>query len=79
MTTTPPISISPRAFNEAGAATYIGMSRSFLARSRTEGRRENRTAGPDFIVIGRTVRYLRDDLDRWLSEQQRFEFLDQVI
>ena len=71
--------ISPRAFTEAQAAIYIGMSRSFLARSRMDGHRQNHTPGPDFIKIGRVVRYLRDDLDRWLNEQQRLEFLDQAV
>ncbi len=70
--------LSPRAFTEAQAALYIGMSRSFLANSRASGHLQGRTHGPLFIKIGRAVRYLRDDLDRWLHERQRLEFLDQV-
>ena len=71
--------ISPRAFTELQAARYIGMSRSFLARSRMEGEREHRTPGPHFIKIGRSVRYLRGDLDQWLLQHRRLEFLDQAV
>lgn len=69
---------SPRAFTEKEAATYIGMSRSFLAQSRMTGKLANRTPAPNFIKIGRTVRYLKDDLDHWLESQQKMEHLGQV-
>ena len=71
--TQPPI--HARALTEIEAATYIGMSRSFLAHSRMEGHRQNHTKAPKFIKIGRAVRYLRDDLDQWLNEHQRLEHL----
>ncbi len=32
-----------------------------------EGNRENRTPAPRFIKIGRSVRYLKEDLDNWLD------------
>ncbi len=53
---------------EKDAAVYIGMSRSFLRQDRMNGRLPNRTLGPRFIKIGRTIRYLRDDLDLWLTQ-----------
>ena len=56
-----------RALTEQETAEYIGMSRSFLRQSRMEGNRENRTPAPPFIKIGRAVRYLREDLDVWLT------------
>ena len=74
-----PTPIKARALNEKDAATYIGMSRSFLARSRMTGNLDNHTPAPKFIKIGRAVRYLRDDLDQWLHEQQRLTFLDQAV
>lgn len=73
------ISLDPRALSERNAAKYIGMSRSFLAQSRMTGKRATRTPAPDFIKIGRTVRYLKDDLDRWLESQQKLEHLGQLV
>jgi hypothetical protein len=46
------------------------MSRSFLRQSRMNGRRQNRTAGPPFLKIGRKVLYLVEDLDTWLLEHR---------
>jgi hypothetical protein len=46
------------------------MSRSFLRQSRMNGKRQNRTAGPPFLKIGRKVLYLADDLDAWLLEHR---------
>ena len=56
-----------RALSEKQAATYIGMSRSYLAQSRMEGDRATRTPAPPFIKVGRSVRYLLEDLDEWLD------------
>ncbi len=59
-----------RLLTEKQAAPYIGMSRSFLRPSRMNGRRQNRTAGPPFLKIGRKVLYLVEDLDTWLLEHR---------
>ena len=67
--------LRPKVFTEREAASYIGMSRSFLAQSRMDGKRENRTSAPPFIKIGRSVRYLVEDLDQWLSQFQRLEHI----
>ena len=56
-----------RALTEVEASQYIGMSRSFLRQSRMEGNRVGRTPAPPFIKIGRSIRYLKDDLDMWLE------------
>ena len=56
-----------RALTEEEAATYIGMSRSFLRQDRMNGPREQRTPGPRWIKVGRAVRYLVDDLDDFLN------------
>ncbi|MCK7597075.1 helix-turn-helix domain-containing protein [Microbulbifer sp. CAU 1566] len=69
---------SNRAFTEIEAAKYIGMSRSYLAQARMDGRRDNRTPAPPFIKIGRAVRYLREDLDTWLNSFSKLEHLGQA-
>ena len=56
-----------KALSELEAASYIGMSRSFLRQSRMDGDRVNRTPGPRYLKIGRSVRYLIEDLDAWLE------------
>ena len=68
-----------RALSEIEASTYIGMSRSFLAQSRMDGNRDNRTPAPPFIKIGRSVRYLREDLDHWLSSFIKLEHIGQGL
>ena len=67
-----------RALSEIEAANYIGMSRSFLAQSRMDGKRDSRTPAPPFIKIGRSVRYLRDDLDHWLNSFLKLEHIGQA-
>ena len=69
---------SPRALSEIEAANYISMSRSFLAQSRMDGHRNGRTQAPPFIKIGRSVRYLREDLDSWLDSFFKQEHLGQT-
>lgn len=69
----------PRALSEIEAANYISMSRSFLAQSRMEGHRKGRTLAPPFIKIGRSVRYLREDLDRWLDSFYKLDHLGQAV
>jgi predicted DNA-binding transcriptional regulator AlpA len=69
--------IQPKALTEIEASQYIGMSRSFLAQARMDGNRDNRTPAPPFIKIGRSVRYLREDLDRWLDTFIKLEHLGQ--
>tara|TARA_A200000113_G_scaffold224255_1_gene241708 strand:+ start:661 stop:897 length:237 start_codon:yes stop_codon:yes gene_type:complete len=59
--------IKSKALTEIEASQYICMSRSFLRQARMDGNRENRTPAPPFIKIGRSVRYLREDLDTWLD------------
>jgi len=57
---------------EKEAATYIGMSQSFLRQDRMNGPRDKRTKGPVYIKAGRAIRYLKTDLDVWL-DQHRIE------
>lgn len=59
--------MNKRSLTEKEAAEYIGMSRSFLRQDRMNGIRENRTPGPNYVKIGRAVRYLKEELDKWLE------------
>ena len=65
---TPREAASQRLLTEEEAAEYIGMSRSFLRRSRQDGELPNRAAGPPFIRVGgrRAIRYDIADLDVWI-------------
>ncbi|MFT5718250.1 MAG: putative DNA-binding transcriptional regulator AlpA [Oleiphilaceae bacterium] len=56
-----------RVLTEIETSKYIGMSRSYLRQARMEGNRDNRTPAPPFIKIGRSVRYVIEDLDCWLD------------
>lgn len=63
--------ITARLLTERDAATYVGMSRQFLRKSRLDGAREDHTPGPPFIRLGRSIRYAIDDLDAWISEHRQ--------
>lgn len=65
--------ITPRVLTEIEAARYISMSRSFLAQSRMDGLRDNRSPAPRFIKIGKSVRYFKEDLDKWLESFHKLE------
>jgi len=56
-----------RSMTEKEAAEYISMSVSFLRQDRMNGIREKRTPGPEFSKFGRSVRYMKDELDKWLD------------
>jgi len=53
-----------RAFTERGAAKYVGRSVYFMRDCRI-GRAG--VPGPAYIKVGRSVAYLREDLDAWLD------------
>lgn len=59
----------PATFTERDAAAYIGTSPQFLRLSRHYGNRPGHAEGPPFIRLGggRSIRYLRTDLDAWLA------------
>jgi len=49
------------------AAEYIGFSPSWMRQSRMSGRVDT----PPFLRVGgRSIRYLRTDLDRWLEQRR---------
>tara|TARA_R110002072_G_scaffold301521_1_gene481445 strand:+ start:2333 stop:2530 length:198 start_codon:yes stop_codon:yes gene_type:complete len=57
-----------KVFTEKEAAFYLRVSRSYLAQDRMNGKLPNRTQGPRFIKFGKSIRYLREDLDNWLQQ-----------
>ena len=66
-----------RSYTEQQASSYIGMSRSYLRQARMDGQRDKRKSAPPFIKIGRSVRYLIEDLDGWLDQFQKLDHLGQ--
>jgi excisionase family DNA binding protein len=60
-----PNELEQRALRDRDAARYLDLSESWLRKARMNG------SGPPFIKVGRTVRYLREDLDSWLEERRR--------
>lgn len=59
-----PITTIRVSLTEADAANYIGMTRAFMRKARTEGR------GPAYMRLGRTVRYRLEDLDAYLTRHR---------
>ena len=69
--------IPPAALRERDAASYLGMSRSYLRQARMNVSARGRTPGPAFIRQGRAIRYLVADLDSWL-QQNRIDYSAEV-
>lgn len=59
-----------RSLTETEAAAYLGLSRSTLRQGRMRGRRRTGVPTPPYVRLGRTVRYLKDDLDAWLERHR---------
>jgi len=59
-----------RSLTEEEAAEYISMSRAFLRQDRMNGARKKRTRGPEFSKFGRTIRYMKEELDAWLDKHK---------
>ena len=66
-----------RALTDKEASLYIGMGVSWLRHGRVTGDRFDRIHYPQFIKIGRSVRYLIEDLDRWFEQFKKFDHLSQ--
>lgn len=64
-----------RGFSTRGAARYIDRSESYLEHGRVEGPIEGRAPSPPFIKVGRSIIYLREDLDSWLDRFPRHQYL----
>lgn len=56
---------------ESEAARYVAMSRSWLRKSRCNGRRETWTEPiPFYRLGGGAIRYSIEDLDKWLDARR---------
>ena len=55
---------------ETVAAPIIGMSVQFLRQSRMDGVRANRTPGPPYHKLGRSIRYKISDVTSWLNQHR---------
>jgi len=53
---------TPQYLDTHAAASYLGINRKMLENLRLRG------IGPDFLKIGRLVRYRTADLDRWAEQ-----------
>lgn len=62
--------MSSEKMNTAEAAAYISKSASWLNKTRMSG------SGPVYLKIGGAVRYLKVDLDAWLSGKRRTAVYD---
>jgi len=52
---------------EEQAAEYLNVSRNYLRRCRMKELRHLFESVPPYVRIGRTIRYLKADLDAWLD------------
>jgi hypothetical protein len=57
----------PLLLDEREAARLIGVSVSFLRKSRSEGTLGNRTAAPPFTCLGKRRLYRSTDLREWVD------------
>jgi hypothetical protein len=57
-------------FDTPEAAGYLRMSVPFLRAGRTRGKVGNGLPPPPYIQVGRSVRYLKSDLDAWLAARR---------
>lgn len=66
MPKTPP----PELLTDDEAAAFLGVSASFLRKSRMVGARKDKAPPPPFVRIGRLVRYRPEDLNKWLETRR---------
>lgn len=59
-----------KTMTEKEAARYLGISLSSLRHSRLGTKGRTAWEPPPFLKIGRSVRYLQQDLDKWLNQHR---------
>jgi hypothetical protein len=57
----------PRLLSEKQAAVLLGVSLSYLRKSRSEGTHHKRTEAPLFVRVGGRVYYRAHDLRAWIE------------
>jgi len=58
---------TPLLVKEKEAAECLGVSLSYLRKSRCEGTRKRKTPAPPFVRIDDSIYYRRDDLKAWVD------------
>jgi predicted DNA-binding transcriptional regulator AlpA len=56
-------------FDARQASAYLGISESWLRQRRMTGNLGGQRPAPPFVRLGRSIRYNKVDLDRWLAQQ----------
>gem|GEM_PF-1303626 len=58
---------NPLLLTEIEAAKFLGVSVSYLRKSRCEGTRKQKTPAPPFVRVGRSIFYRLADLIVWVN------------
>ena len=59
--------IDPELLTERNAAAFLGVSMSWIQKSR----HPDANATPPFIAFGRNIRYSKTDLEAWIKDHRR--------
>jgi len=62
--------VKKRSLTEKEAANYIGLAPQSLREARCYGPREGHFPPPPHVKLGRCIRFLKDDLDKWLEKNR---------
>ena len=62
--------IGKKLLTEKEACHYTGLSLAFLRLRRSQGAPAGITPGPDFVKLGRAVRYDLEDLNAWIENNK---------
>jgi hypothetical protein len=65
----------PLLLNEHQAAALLGVSVSYLRKSRCQGKIGKRTPGPKFVRVGGKIMYPRTNLNEWVSSLALLEVI----
>lgn len=65
-------------FDTRQAAAYLGMSQSWLRQRRMTGQFGDQRPAPPFVRLGRSVRYNKSDLDKWLADQTHRSAVEEI-
>ena len=57
----------PLLLTESATSALLGVSMSYLRKSRSEGQIKNRTEAPPFVRVGGRCLYRRNDVLKWVE------------
>jgi hypothetical protein len=70
----PSFGFETKELTESDAAIYIGRSKSFLRKCRSNGSFGRKYRGPKYTRVSeRCIRYPVDELDKWLANRTKYE------